>query len=123
MRVAPGLGKTGIQIVAAATVRAEMPGRGGVLQCGLHRRKRDPATARVTPMGETAKIQRVAVLERYRGTGAGAQLMRDILEDLRPDFTTVKLGSQTHAIGFYEKLGFKKRPNGMEIVVGEYLKN
>ena len=64
------------------------------------------ATARVTPKGDTAKIQRVAVLGTHRGKGAGAILMRAILQDLKPDFTTAILGSQTHAIPFYEKLGF-----------------
>lgn len=65
------------------------------------------ATARVTDLGDTAKIQRVAVLPEYRGTGAGAALMRGILQDLAGQFQTAKLGSQTHAIGFYEKLGFE----------------
>ena len=64
------------------------------------------ATARVKAMGKTAKIQRVAVLDAYRGTGLGAQLMRFILDDVRADFDEALLGSQVHAIGFYEKLGF-----------------
>ena len=65
------------------------------------------ATARVKPLGTTAKIQRVAVLDAHRGTGLGAQLMRFILDDLRSEFNDALLGSQVHAIGFYEKLGFK----------------
>lgn len=65
------------------------------------------ATARVTDLGDTAKIQRVAVLEPHRGNGKGAKLMRAILEDLKGQFTLAKLGSQTHAIGFYERLGFE----------------
>lgn len=65
------------------------------------------ATARVLPLGEKAKIQRVAVLEQRRLAGWGSKLMRFILEDLRArGFKTAVLGSQTHAIGFYEKLGF-----------------
>lgn len=64
------------------------------------------ATARVKEMGKTAKIQRVAVLDAYRGTGLGAQLMRFILDDVRAEFDEALLGSQVHAIGFYEKLGF-----------------
>ncbi|EPX77750.1 GNAT family N-acetyltransferase [Litoreibacter arenae] len=65
------------------------------------------ATARVMPLGTKAKIQRVAVLDIHRGTGLGAELMRFILDDLQDDFDEAILGSQTHAIGFYEKLGFK----------------
>ncbi|WP_298259584.1 GNAT family N-acetyltransferase [uncultured Litoreibacter sp.] len=64
------------------------------------------ATARVKSLGSTAKIQRVAVLESQQGTGLGAKLMRFILDDIRTEFETVVLGSQMHAIGFYEKLGF-----------------
>lgn len=66
------------------------------------------ATARVLPKGDAAKIQRVAVLKTARGSGIGATLMRAILDDLRQDgrFKTAILGSQTHAIGFYERLGF-----------------
>lgn len=64
-------------------------------------------TARVKPLGTQAKIQRVAVLDAQRGTGLGARLMRFILDDLKGDFAQAILGSQTHAIGFYERLGFE----------------
>lgn len=67
------------------------------------------ATARILPLGSKAKIQRVAVLKQGRSGGIGSKLMKFILDDLRKthDFKTAVLGSQTHAIGFYEKLGFK----------------
>ena len=65
------------------------------------------ATARVKPLGAKAKIQRVAVLDAHRGTGLGAELMQFILDDLRAGFDKAVLGSQPHAIGFYEKLGFE----------------
>lgn len=65
------------------------------------------ATARVKAIGKTAKIQRVAVREAYRGTGLGAQLMQYILNDARSEFDAARLDSQVQAIGFYEKLGFK----------------
>jgi ElaA protein len=64
------------------------------------------ATARVMDLGGVAKIQRVAVLDAYRGQGLGAELMGIILDDLRNSFASATLGSQTHAIAFYEKLGF-----------------
>ena len=66
------------------------------------------ATARVLPLGDVAKIQRVAVLEKMRLRYLGSELMRFIIADLAQDarFSSAKLGSQTHAIGFYEKLGF-----------------
>lgn len=65
------------------------------------------ATARVKPLGTSAKIQRVAVLDIHRGSGLGADLMRFILEDLKGQFAQAVLGSQAHAIGFYERLGFQ----------------
>ncbi|TFL19282.1 GNAT family N-acetyltransferase [Jannaschia formosa] len=65
------------------------------------------ATLRVMPLGEVAKIQRVAVLARARGRGLGARLMRHVMEELRAmGFGTALLGAQTEALGFYERLGF-----------------
>ncbi|WP_353429961.1 GNAT family N-acetyltransferase [Paracoccus denitrificans] len=65
-------------------------------------------TARILIEGATGKIGRVAVLKSARGTGARAALIRAALDELRalPGVTRAKLGAQTHAIGFYEKLGF-----------------
>ncbi len=67
------------------------------------------ATARVLPLDTRAKIQRVAVLAEARSSGVGTKIMRFILDDLRQNhaFTSAVLGSQTHAIGFYETLGFE----------------
>lgn len=65
-------------------------------------------TARIVLMGDTGKIGRVCVLPRMRGTGLGVALINAALDDLRarPGMARAKLASQTHAIGFYEKLGF-----------------
>ena len=64
-------------------------------------------TARLLIDGQSAKIGRVALLPQARGKGAGAALMRAALDELRArGVTTAKLGAQTHAIVFYEKLGF-----------------
>jgi predicted GNAT family N-acyltransferase len=79
----------------------------------IHLLARDAAghaigTARILTDGTTGRIGRVAVLKSARGTGAGAALIRAALAQLRtmPGITRAKLGAQTHAIGFYEKLGF-----------------
>ncbi len=55
-----------------------------------------------------AKIQRVCVIKSARGTGAGAKIMRVIIAKVREDQLrdTIRLGAQTHALAFYEKLGF-----------------
>ncbi len=65
-------------------------------------------SARLLRMGDIGKIGRVCVLKSARGTGLGAALIHEAVAVLRalPGVTTAKLGAQTHAIGFYEKLGF-----------------
>ncbi len=65
-------------------------------------------TARLLLKGVTGKIGRVCVLPQARGTGLGAALIRAALEVLRrqPGVVEAYLGSQSHATGFYEKLGF-----------------
>ncbi|MBE3638988.1 GNAT family N-acetyltransferase [Mangrovicoccus algicola] len=57
---------------------------------------------------EIAKIERVCVLDTYRGTGLGAQLMFAALDAIgaAPDIQRIKLSSQVAAIGFYRNLGF-----------------
>jgi len=65
-------------------------------------------TARIVLHGAVGKIGRVCVLKPYRGTGLGAALIEAALAELRaiPEITTARLGAQTHALGFYEALGF-----------------
>lgn len=65
-------------------------------------------SARLLRSGETGKIGRVCVLASARGTGLGVALMRKALEVLAADpaLRRAKLGAQTHALGFYERLGF-----------------
>ena len=68
---------------------------------------RPVGTARLLIDGDHAKIGRFAVLAETRGTGIGAALMRAALDELRAQgVREVTLGSQTHAIGFYERFGF-----------------
>ena len=65
--------------------------------------------ARLLIKGDTGKIGRVCVRAPARGTGLGAALIRAALEELRrqPGVTLAVLGAQSHATGFYEKLGFR----------------
>lgn len=64
--------------------------------------------ARLLTLGEIGKIGRVCVLPGARGAGIGAALTRAAVAHFRdvPGVSAAKLGAQTHAIGFYEKLGF-----------------
>ena len=65
-------------------------------------------TARLLVSGDIGKIGRVCVLPPYRKNGFGTALIGAALDMLRaqPGLTTARLGSQTHAILFYERLGF-----------------
>jgi ElaA protein len=64
-------------------------------------------TARILIEGDAGKIGRVAVLDEHRGKGLGVELIKASLQVLRDHgLARAKLGAQTHAIGFYEKLGF-----------------
>ena len=65
--------------------------------------------ARILLLGPVGKIGRVCVLRDHRGAGIGAALIRAALDVLRdqPGILQAKLGAQTHALGFYEALGFR----------------
>ncbi|KCV82642.1 N-acetyltransferase GCN5 [Actibacterium atlanticum] len=65
-------------------------------------------TARLIRKGETGKIGRVCVVKSARGTGLGARLMQASVDHFRatPGITRAYLSAQTHALGFYESLGF-----------------
>ncbi|MGN7868364.1 GNAT family N-acetyltransferase [Paracoccus sp. 22332] len=80
----------------------------GAIHLLARRDGRPVGTARILLQGDTGKIGRVCVLAQARGTGLGAALIRAALDALRdrPGITRAKLGAQTHALGFYEKLGF-----------------
>lgn len=66
------------------------------------------ATARLRRLNGRVKVQRVAVLKAGRGAGLGLILMRRMLEDMKSDgVAEAVLSSQTYAIPFYERLGFR----------------
>ena len=65
-------------------------------------------TARYLVVGDIAKIGRVCVLRDHRGVGYGVALIRAAMAHAKTaGLTTVKLGAQESAIGFYERLGFE----------------
>lgn len=64
-------------------------------------------TARLLLQDATGKIGRVAVLEEMRGKGLGKALIETALEELRHEGKAkAMLSAQTHALAFYEALGF-----------------
>ena len=67
------------------------------------------ATGRVIPYGEdTVKIGRIAVKKEKRGLHLGEKIVLELLRKSKEDGAkTVRVGAQTHAVGFYEKCGFR----------------
>lgn len=56
---------------------------------------------------QTAKLQRIAVRQPYRGSGIGKWIMAMMEDDIRGrGISAIILDSQTHAVKFYEKLGY-----------------
>lgn len=64
---------------------------------------------RVLADAPCAKIERVAVAREARGRGVGAELLRHVLDRLDglPGIAASVLHAQTHATGFYERLGYQ----------------
>lgn len=57
--------------------------------------------------GEVGHLGRLAVRPQERGTGLGAALVRGIeARAAERGLGIVVLGAQTHAVGFYERLGY-----------------
>ncbi|MBP0482418.1 GNAT family N-acetyltransferase [Sagittula salina] len=67
------------------------------------------ASARLLRDGTTGKIGRICVLKPYRGRGLGAAMVDFGIAHFRatPGVTRVYLSAQTHALPFYEGLGFR----------------
>ncbi len=57
---------------------------------------------------KVAKVERVAVLSRYRGRGIGRALMETVERHAAESgVSEIVLHSQDHAVPFYEKLGYR----------------
>jgi predicted GNAT family N-acyltransferase len=67
-------------------------------------------TARWRKTKKGIKLERFAVLEKYRSNGIGAKMTNFILKNLKEN-QLIYLYAQDSAIKFYEKLGFKSIGN------------
>lgn len=65
------------------------------------------ATGRVRFVDDYGKLERIAVLKEHRGQSYGTQIIRQMERKIRQkNFKKALLHAQTHAIDFYEKLGY-----------------
>ncbi len=78
-------------------------------------------TARVLSDGVgNAYVVDVWTLSKHRRKGIATRMMELLMEDLHGQHVYLQTDDDT--LEFYVSLGFKKRPTGMDIVVGDYLK-
>ncbi|MVN22280.1 GNAT family N-acetyltransferase [Mucilaginibacter arboris] len=54
------------------------------------------------------KLERFAVLKKFRGAGVGQALVKAVLADLPSSADHIYLHAQIQAVGLYEKFNFKK---------------
>lgn len=65
-------------------------------------------TGRIRWVDELGKLERICILESYRKFGLGKVIIKALEAiALENDITKVKLHGQTHAEGFYVKLGYQ----------------
>ena len=66
------------------------------------------ATARIRFLGDTAKLERLAIRQAWRGQGLGDRLLEFMLATAHArGFRRFKLHGQAHLRAFYEKHGFR----------------
>jgi ElaA protein len=64
--------------------------------------------ARLKYYNDFIKVQRVCVLKNYRGQSIGSKIINFIIRHVEKNDirSSVRLGSQIHALEFYKRLGF-----------------
>jgi predicted GNAT family N-acyltransferase len=74
------------------------------------------ATVEDTPAGASRwrktdkgyKLERFAVLQKFRGNGVGQALVKAVLNDIPTDAGYIYLHAQIQAVSLYERFGFTK---------------
>jgi len=65
-------------------------------------------TGRIRWVDDLGKLERICILESYRKFGLGKVIIKALeVIAVEKGITKVKLHGQTHAKGFYEKLGYQ----------------
>lgn len=75
----------------------------------LYENNEPVGTARIFHVGDGLyKMQRVAILKKYRGQGYGKKLIKEIEHQVQNlHGKKITLGAQLQALSFYEKLGYE----------------
>lgn len=64
--------------------------------------------SRLRITGNQGKLERICILSDYRGQSLGKQMIYHMEQSLKDqNITKAKLNAQTHAISFYERLGYE----------------
>src|SRR5699024_7333690 len=70
--------------------------------------KKAVGASRLRFVDDYGKLERICVLKAYRGKSLGRQLIQQMeSEIIHQGYTKSKLNAQTHAISFYEALGYE----------------
>ncbi|KPN14891.1 hypothetical protein AKG37_17720 [Bacillus australimaris] len=65
-------------------------------------------TGRVRIVDHTGKLERICILKPYRKYGLGKIIIEELEKIMQEkDISKIKLHGQTHAEGFYKKLGYQ----------------
>ncbi|UTR12762.1 GNAT family N-acetyltransferase [Evansella sp. LMS18] len=69
----------------------------------------EPAgTGRIRTVEGAGKLERICILKHYRSFGLGKEIVRGLEAiAVEKELSKVKLHGQTHAEGFYQKLGYE----------------
>ena|SRR5690625_4057165 len=66
------------------------------------------AASRLRWIDNYGKLERLCILKEHRGKSYGTKMIQKMeTETLKNGFNQTKLNAQTHAIKFYEQLGYK----------------
>nr|MDD3720051.1 GNAT family N-acetyltransferase [Candidatus Gracilibacteria bacterium] len=66
-------------------------------------------TARIRIIDNNLKLERISILEQYRGKGLGKELMKFLIEYSKTkNIDGIVMNAQAYLQSFYEKFGFKK---------------
>ena len=72
----------------------------------IYHRRKAVGTARYRIVDDVIKFERFAFLKVARGKGLGRDIMRYMLNDVRPLKKRIMLNSQEYAVDFYKQAGF-----------------